>query len=105
MTLSTQLTSDLPTYFADDDFGVVALYSALVDAGTHPGSATSIKGIFENEFVELNGMGAVRPLFTCATSDVSDASDGAKITIDSTVSTVRSPQTDGTGVTTLILEE
>lgn len=104
MTLSTQLTSDLSDFFDTDEFAVAGLYSALADAGTHPTDATTINGIFDEKYVEINGMGSVRPTFTCATSDVSDASDGAKITIDSTVYTVRSPQQDGTGVTMLILE-
>jgi len=105
MTLSTLLLSDLPTLTAVDDFGIALLYSAQADAGTHPTNATAITGIFDNQYSEINGMGAVRPQITCATADVSDASDGAKITADSVVYTVRSPQHDGTGVSVLILEK
>jgi len=104
MTLSSLITSDLSLLIDTEDFAVEGSYSNAADAATHPTNASTVNGIFDEKYVEVNGMGAVRPTFTCATSDVSDAGDGAKVTISGVVYTVRSPQPDGTGVTMLVLE-
>jgi hypothetical protein len=105
MTLATRLTGDLAEkFFNTDHFAVAGSYSNLANAGTHPTNASTVNGIFDNEYGEVNGMAATRPVFMVESTDVSDATDGAKLTVNSVVYTIRVVQPDGTGVTTLILE-
>ena len=82
-----------------DDFAVAATYGG----GT-------VNGIFDKEYLELDSGGSVafavnQPRFVCRTSDVSDAADGDSITISGTSYIIRVVQEDGTGMTTLVLEE
>jgi hypothetical protein len=82
-----------------DDFAVAATYNG----GT-------VNGIFDKEYLELDSGGSVafainQPRFVCRTSDVSDAADGDSITISGTSYVIRVVQDDGTGMTTLVLEE
>jgi len=101
---------DLAAMLEDQDTGT---YSPQAYAGQHPSSkSTLINGVFLKDFVELNGVESYSPVFDCATSDVSDAAHGAKLTVhpDGTESTtdviytVRGVQDDGVGITRLILE-
>ena len=72
----------------------------------HPSSVTTtINGIFDHEYVELNGVESYSPIFTCQTSDVSNAKHGARMTINSINYTVVGVQPDGTGIVQLILEK
>jgi len=72
----------------------------------HPsGETITISGIFDTEYVEINQMESLVPTFTCRTADVSAARTGARMTVDSVEYSVRIPQSDGTGMTTLILEK
>ena len=45
------------------------------------------------------------PRFTCKTSDVTNASNGDTIVIDSVTYKVRIAEADGTGITILVLEK
>jgi hypothetical protein len=82
-----------------DDFAVAATY----DGGT-------INGIFDKEYLELDSGGTVafavnQPRFVCRTSDVSTAAEGDAIVISATNYVIKVVQDDGTGMTTLVLEE
>jgi len=71
----------------------------------HPSSVTTtIDGIFDKEYVELNGVESYSPVFTCQTSDVPNVKHGARMTINLINYTVVGVQPDGTGVVQLILE-
>ena len=82
-----------------DDFAVAATYNG----GT-------VNGIFDKEYLELDSGGSVafainQPRFVCRTSDVSSAAQGDAITINATSYVIQVVQDDGTGMTTLVLEE
>ena len=64
-----------------------------------------VAGIFDNQFVEVNGIEGVRPVFTCAVSDVVDLSFEKTIKINDTTYKVAGVQPDGTGLTNLVLEK
>ena len=92
-------------FFYTDDFATTASYTPS------GGSASTVNGIFDNEFFEvdpLSGVGVVsaQPRLFCTTADLpSGAASGDAITIDGTAYTVRVIQPEGTGVTTLVLEK
>ncbi len=68
--------------------------------------AATVNGIFDESFVEINGVESLSPTFYCASADVTANSmaDGTAITIGGTGYTVRGVQPDGSGMTLLILE-
>lgn len=71
----------------------------------HPSSiTTTINGIFDREYVEINGVESYSPVFICQSSDVPNANHGARMTINSIVYTVVGVQPDGAGISMLILE-
>lgn len=97
--MAVETADELAVFFSIDDFGVAASYNG----GT-------VNGIFDNEFFEADAGGMVavaiqQPRFLCRTSDVSGAAEGDAITINSIGYTIRVVQPDGTGLTTLVLEE
>lgn len=67
--------------------------------------ASTIAGIFDNQFVEVNGIEGVRPVFTCAEANVATIAHGDALTIKSISFKVAGIQPDGTGLTSLILEK
>jgi hypothetical protein len=101
--MAVETATELAIFFDADDFGVTASYTPS------GGSASNVKGIFDNEFFEAGvgevGVAIQQPRFVCRTSDVSAAAEGDAITINSVAYTIRVVQPDGTGVTTLVLEE
>ena len=92
-------------FFDTDDFATASSYTPT------GGSASTVNGIFDNEFFEvdpLSGVGVVsaQPRFICATADLpSGTASGDALSIGSTAHTVRVIQPEGTGVTTLVLEK
>jgi len=95
--------SDISSMLDEQDTGT---YSPLAYAGVHPSSkSASVPGIFLKDFVMINDVETYSPVFDCATSDVSNATNGAKLTLNGVVYTVRGVQPDGIGLTRLILEE
>lgn len=105
MTLADDILTDLTTMMDSDEHAKAGTYSPKAYAAAHPSSQSSvINGIFGMEYVEIKGVETYAPVFDCATSDVSDASHGAKLTIDAVIYTVRGVQPDGTGLTRLVLE-
>ena len=102
--MAVETATELAIFFEVDDFAVTASYTSS------GGSAADVKGIFDKEYLELDSGGTVafavnQPRFQCATSDVSNAAEGDAITISGTSYVVRVVQDDGTGVTTLVIEE
>ena len=92
-------------FFDTDDFATASSYTPS------GGSASTINGIFDNEFFEVDppsGVGVVsaQPRFICTTADLpSGAAAGDAIMVGSAAYTVRVIQPEGTGVTTLDLEK
>ena len=102
--MAVETADELAVFFGVDDFGTAATYTPS------GGSATTVNGIFDNEFFEADAGGMVavaiqQPRFQCRTSDVSAAAEGDAITINSVAYIIRVVQPDSTGVTTLVLEE
>jgi len=101
--MAVESADDRSYFYAVDDFGVAAIYTP---AG---GSASTVNGVFDNDFVEIDTGGAVsfaqqQATFMCRTADVSSAAEGDAITISGENYIVRIVQPDGTGMTNLILE-
>ena len=92
-------------FFDTDDFAVASTYTPS------GGSASTVNGIFDNEFFEvdpISGVGVVssQPRFHCASADLPGAAaQGDAITISGTAYTVKVIQAEGTGVTTLVVEK
>ena len=96
--MSVETATDLSAIVNADDFGTTATFNS-----------SSISGIFDNEFVESDGgleagIGYTVTRFICKTSDVSGASFGDTITIDSVAYKIREIRPDGTGMAELIIE-
>ncbi len=77
----------------------------------HPSSKTvTILGIHDRDYVDDSGAVSSQPNFRCASTDVSDATNGAKMTIDnehgvSVDYTIRGIEPGGLGLTYLLLEK
>jgi len=65
-----------------------------------------INGILDKEYIESGFSGSTKPIFVCASSDLTNVSeDSTLITADNVTYKVKGPiEPDGTGVTKLILE-
>ena len=74
------------------------------------GSASTIKGIFDNEMTTIDvgdnaGITANQPKITVKTSDITNADFGDPVVINSTNYTVNNVLKDGTGITEIFLSE
>ena len=101
--MAVESAADRAIFFDVDDFGAAATYTP------DGGAASTVNGIFDNDFIEVDAGGGVgvalqQPRFQCRTADVSSAAEGDAIVISSVNYTVRIVQDDGTGMTTLVLE-
>ena len=102
--MAVESAADRAIFFDVDDFGTAASYTPS------GGSAATVNGIFDNDFVEVDAGGGVgialqQPRFLCRTADVSSAAEGDALVIGAVNYTVRIVQDDGTGITTLVLEK
>ena len=102
--MAVETATELAIFFETDDFAVDATYTPV------GGTSSTVKGIFDSEYLEMESGGSVafainQPRFVCATSDVSTAAEGDAIVISATDYKVVVVQDDGTGTTTLVLEE
>jgi hypothetical protein len=102
--MAVESAEDRAIFFGVDDFGTAATYTP------DGGSAATVNGIFDNDFIEVDAGGGVgvalqQPRFLCRTGDVSSAAEGDAIVISAVAYTVRIVQDDGTGITTMILEK
>ena len=69
-----------------DDWAVTANYD----------SGTTINGILNKDYVEVQGTEAYRPVFRCASSDVSDVAHGKSLVVNGTTYSVVGVQPDET---------
>ncbi|MEW6612702.1 MAG: hypothetical protein AB1409_08175 [Pseudomonadota bacterium] len=83
--------ADLNLFVAD--FGINAVVGGV-----------SVRGIFDNAFVEQLGVEGLRPTFTAPTASLPAVSHGTVVTINAVSYRSIGVQPDGTGVTLLILE-
>lgn len=102
--MGIESTDDLLDFFEVDDFADVATYKVTGKPNK------SVKGIFDNPQASRNATDMIditipSPQFVCRTTDVPNAADGDTLVIRSTNYYVRVVLTDGTGVSTLILEK
>jgi hypothetical protein len=69
------------------------------------GDTSEIKGVFDNAFVEIQGIAAVKPILKIRLADLdADPVEGDTVTIEETVYTVIASEPDGRGSSTLILQ-
>lgn len=101
--MTVETAADRLAFLAD--FGTTATYTKA------SGGASSVKGIFDNEFYAADtGAGvafvSAQPRFMVRSADMPTGADyGDGIAIDGISYTVRTIQPDGTGMTTLLLEK
>lgn len=87
------MTEDFSAFFNASEHGTTATYNAA-----------DVVGIFEDRYVEVNGVETVKPTFACAEAEVAGVAHNDTITINALVYTVKGTQPDGTGVILLILQ-
>jgi hypothetical protein len=102
--MAVESADDRAIFVNVDDFGVAATYTPS------GGSASTVNGIFDNDFVEVDAGGGVavalqQPRFHCRTADVSSAAEGDALVVGGVNYTIRIVQDDGTGMTMLVLEK
>lgn len=102
--MGVESAKDILDFFEVDDFADKATYTAI------GGSPVIVKGIFDAPQASRNATDMMditipAPQFVCRTVDVPNAADGDSITIRSVSYYVRVVLTDGTGVSTLLLEK
>lgn len=102
--MGVESAADILDFFELDDFADTATYTPV------GGSASSVLGIFDapqasRNATDLMDITIPSPQFVCRTADVPLAADGDEIIIRAVAYTVRVVLSDGTGVTTLMLEK
>ena len=95
--------ADRAIFLSTDDYGVSAIF-------TRGSTVTTISGIFDNDFIEVDAGGTIpfamqQPTFLARTSDVAAAVEDDTLLIAGTTYKIRVVQADGTGMTNLILEK
>ena len=100
--MAVESAADRAAFVSINDWGVSATY-------THSGVSTTIAGIFDNDFVEVDGGGVPfamqQPRFFTPTTSVSSAVEDDTLVISGTTYKIKVVQPDGTGMTTLVLEK
>ena len=86
--MAVESAADRAIFFDVDDFGTAASYTPS------GGSAATVNGIFDNDFVEVDTGGGVgialqQPRFLCRTADVSSAAEGDALVVSAVNYTVR----------------
>lgn len=102
--MGVESTADILDFFELDDFADSATYTPT------GGSASTVLGIFDAPQASRNATDMLditipAPQFVCRTADVPNAADGDTIVIRTVSYRVRVVLTDGTGVSTLLLEK
>ena len=101
--MAVESTTARAIFFDTDEFAD----SITITIG---GSASTIKGIFDNEMTTIDvgdnaGLTANQPKVTVKTSDITNADFGDPVVINSTNYTVNNVLKDGTGITEIFLSE
>ena len=101
--MAVESTTERSIFFDTDEFAD----SVTITIG---GSASTIKGIFDNEMTTIDvgdnaGLTANQPKITVKTSDITNADFGDPVVINSTNYTVNNVLKDGTGITEIFLSE
>lgn len=86
------VTESMPAFMAD--FGIAATVGGA-----------SVRGIFDDAYLDPLGMSGSQPALVCASVDVSAAAQGTAVVVNTINYTVGSIQPDGTGITRLLLQE
>lgn len=102
--MGVESEKDILDFFEVDDFADVATYTPV------GGRPICVNGIFDAPQASRNATDMMditipAPQFVCRTADVPNAADGDAIVIRSVNYQVRVVLTDGTGVSTLVLEK
>lgn len=101
--MAIESTTERSIFFDTDEFAD----SVTI---TISGSASTIKGIFDNEMTTIDvgdnaGITANQPKVTVKTSDITNADFGDPVVINSVNYTVNNILKDGTGISELYLSE
>tara|TARA_R100000808_G_C2136721_1_gene144964 strand:- start:60 stop:362 length:303 start_codon:yes stop_codon:yes gene_type:complete len=100
--MALESAQDLLNYFDTDAHGVSASISIN-------GSSSTIKVIINKDYFAIAGesvdIDGTQPIVTCRSSDVTNVDTADTITIDSVTYNIINVQPDGTGITTLILQD
>jgi len=102
--MAVETDTERAIFVEADDFGVSVTYTPS------GGTATTIEGLFDSDFQEVDAGGAVTfaisvPRLLTLTSNVSNAAEGDSVTIASVDYVVLSVFDDGQGMTELRLEK
>lgn len=99
----------MPVESADDRAAMLADFGESISY-THNRVTTTITGIFDNQYVEVDAGGEVgfavqQPRLTVRTADVPDCVEGDTFVVNSVTYLSRIVQDDGTGITLIALEK
>lgn len=102
--MAVETATELAIFFDVDDFGTAATYTPV------GGAASTVNGIFDNPQASRNATDLLditipAPQFVCRTSDVANVAEGDSLVVSGVSYIIRVTLTDGTGVTTLLLEK
>lgn len=96
-------SEDLTVFFDTEDFADNATYTR--NFYPHPSAeTTTISGVFNDDFVEFDGVMSSSPVFICAASDVNADPQDDYLTHAGTEYRIREFNPDGSGLILLILE-
>ena len=85
---------DLLTFFDVSEFGESLTFGS-----------TAVLGIFSNDYIENLDIQGTVPQFICRTADADNIAIDASMTRATVTYLVKIKESDGTGITTLVLEE
>jgi hypothetical protein len=100
----------MPVESADDRAILLADFGVSITYTVQGGSAATITGIFDNEFLSIDAGGDIgfadqNPRVLCRTADVVNATEGDTFVIGGVTYLSRVVQDDGTGMTVIQLEK
>jgi len=100
--MAIETDTERAIFFDTDDFAKSATFTDVSAS-----SSSTVKGIFDKESIEQSvgeaGIIEEVPVFTCKSSDVSDATFNDTLVIDSVTYYIKELFPDGTGVTRITL--
>lgn len=76
------------------------------EGSPHPSVDTrSVNGQFSEGYLDVNGVSVTKPVFICNASDVTDISEGAKVTFGTDEFIVEHHEPTGVGFVALFLDD